>query len=88
MQFFHFFPLLSLAIGLPIAFGILVLLSSAYFKPACVRWLALLGAGLSFAVTLPLATYFNAQTAALQFVERIQWIERFNASYYLGVDGI
>lgn len=88
MQSFQSFPFLSLAIGLPLAFGVLVLISSAYLKPACVRWLALLGASLSFVVTLPLIMYFNAQTAALQFVERVNWIERFNVSYYLGIDGI
>jgi NADH-quinone oxidoreductase subunit M len=27
-------------------------------------------------------------TAAMQFVEKSMWIERFNVNYHLGVDGI
>jgi hypothetical protein len=28
------------------------------------------------------------RTAAMQFVENLSWIERFNIHYHLGVDGI
>jgi NADH-quinone oxidoreductase subunit M len=53
-----------------------------------VRWLALVGAVLSFLVTLPLITGFDTGTAALQFSREAAWIERFNVRYHLGVDGI
>ena len=33
-------------------------------------------------------TGFDSSTAALQFVEQANWIERFNITYHLGVDGI
>jgi NADH-quinone oxidoreductase subunit M len=39
-------------------------------------------------VTIPLATGFDAATADLQFVEKAVWIERLNAHYHLGIDGI
>ena len=39
-------------------------------------------------MTLPLITRFDKTTAAMQFVEKSSWIERFHISYYLGVDGI
>jgi hypothetical protein len=39
-------------------------------------------------VTLPLYSSFDAAQAGLQFVERAMWIERLNAHYHLGVDGL
>jgi NADH-quinone oxidoreductase subunit M len=53
-----------------------------------VRWIALLGAVVSFLVTLPLYGHFDTTTAAMQFTENSVWIERFNVKYHLGVDGI
>jgi len=53
-----------------------------------VRWVALIGALLGLAVTVPLYTGFEVGSAAMQFVERAPWIERFNVHYHLGVDGI
>ena len=38
------------------------------------RWLALAGALAGFLVTIPLYTHFNAQSAAMQFVEFTPWI--------------
>ncbi|MDQ2780350.1 MAG: NADH-quinone oxidoreductase subunit M, partial [Pseudomonadota bacterium] len=49
---------------------------------------ALVGAISSFLVTLPLITRFDTSTAAMQFVEKFSWIERFNVNYHLGVDGL
>ena len=81
-------PLLSLAIWLPVASGILLLALGRDDRADAVRWSALVAALLSFAVTIPLVTGFNTSTAALQFVERHFWIERFDAYYLLGVDGL
>jgi NADH-quinone oxidoreductase subunit M len=39
-------------------------------------------------VTLPIVMHFDNGTAAMQFVEKAHWIERFNVFYHLGVDGI
>jgi len=57
-------------------------------RPQLLRWLALIGSLLGFAVTIPLWTRFNLDTSAMQFVELRPWIERFNIHYHLGVDGI
>jgi NADH-quinone oxidoreductase subunit M len=84
----HTFPILSIAIWLPVLFGLLVLAIGSDRNPAPARWLALIGSLLSFIVTIPLFTSFDPGTADLQFVENVQWIERFNISYHLGVDGI
>jgi len=80
--------LLSLAIWLPIACGLLLLALGRDEQAGAVRWLALVAAVLSFVVTLPLITGFDTSTAAMQFVEKQVWIERFNVMYHLGVDGI
>ncbi|MFD2753043.1 NADH-quinone oxidoreductase subunit M [Comamonas terrae] len=80
--------LLSLAIWVPIAFGIFLLALSREGQAGAVRWMALLGALLGFAVTIPVMTGFDTTTASMQFVENALWIERFNIHYHLGVDGI
>jgi NADH-quinone oxidoreductase subunit M len=80
--------LLSVAIWLPIAFGVLLLAIGRDERAGMVRMTALLGAIASFLVTLPLATSFKLGTAQMQFVEKLPWIERFNVNYHLGVDGL
>ena len=79
---------LSFAIWLPIFFGVLVLASGSDRNPGYVRWMSLIGSLISFVITLPLITRFDKATAAMQFVEKSSWIERFHINYYLGVDGI
>jgi len=80
--------LLSLAIWTPIAFGIVLLALGRDEQAPMVRWVALIGALVSFLVTLPLYGRFDTSTAAMQFVENVPWIERFNVNYHLGLDGI
>ena len=79
---------LSLSIWLPILFGVLLLAFGRDSQAGIVRWAALAAALISFAVTLPLIAGFDNGTAAMQFVERFDWIERFNVHYYLGIDGL
>ncbi len=80
--------LLSLAIWLPVAFGVLLLATGRDQNAGVSRMLALVGAVVSFAVTLPVVSGFDNATAAMQFVEKLAWIERFNMHYHLGVDGL
>jgi NADH-quinone oxidoreductase subunit M len=80
--------LLSLSIWIPIAFGVLLLAIGNDRYAALVRLIALVGSLVSFAVTLPLIFGFDNRTAALQFVEKSPWIDRFNVFYHLGVDGL
>jgi NADH-quinone oxidoreductase subunit M len=80
--------LLSLAIWVPIAFGVLLLAIGRDEHARVVRWIALIGALIGFLVTLPMYEGFQLGTAAMQFVEKAAWIERFNVFYHLGVDGI
>jgi NADH-quinone oxidoreductase subunit M len=80
--------LLSLAIWTPIIFGVVLLALGNDSQARAVRWIALIGAVVSFLVTLPLYSGFKLDTSAMQFVETGSWIQRFNVNYYLGVDGI
>ena len=82
------FPLLSLAIWCPIAFGIFVLAFGRNENPGMARGMSLTGAIVSFAVTLPLVTNFNNAAHGMQFVEKHAWIERLNIFYQLGIDGL
>jgi len=84
----HSFPILSTAIWLPIVFGLAVLAIGSDKNPGAARWLALIGSILGLLVTLPLISGFDSSSAALQFVEQANWIERFHITYHLGVDGI
>ena len=80
--------LLSLAIWTPIAFGVVLLALGRDDQARSVRWVALIGAVVSFLVTLPLYFEFKLGTAAMQFVENAPWISRFNVNYHVGLDGI
>ncbi len=82
------FPLLSLAIWLPIAFGIFVLAFGRDDSPNVARTVSLIGSIASFLVTLPLVTQFNNAAHGMQFVEKFKWIDIFNINYSLGVDGL
>ena len=82
------FPLLSLAIWCPVAFGILVLVLGRDDRPSRARSLALIGSIISFLVTVPLMQQFDNAAHGMQFVEKLQWIERFHINYFLGIDGI
>jgi NADH-quinone oxidoreductase subunit M len=82
------FPYLSLAIWLPIAFGLFIFAFGRDDNPGLVRGVALLGSIVSFLVTLPLIQHFDKTAHGMQFVEKAAWIERFNVNYFLGIDGI
>ena len=79
---------LSLAIWTPIVFGAISLLLGRQGQQNLVRWFALIGSLVALAVTVPVVAGFRTGTAAMQFVERHDWVERFNIHYHLGVDGL
>ncbi|MCX7187772.1 MAG: NADH-quinone oxidoreductase subunit M [Proteobacteria bacterium] len=82
------FPLLSLAVWLPILFGVLVLATGNDRNASLARIIALVGAVLGFLVTIPLYVDFDKAQIAMQFVELQDWIPYYNIHYHLGVDGI
>ncbi|NLP33533.1 MAG: NADH-quinone oxidoreductase subunit M [Oligella ureolytica] len=82
------FPWLSLSIFVPIIAGIFVLVFGHDDRAEYTKKMALVGAIVSFLVTLPLLIGFDSTTAEMQFVESVRWISAFNAHYHLGIDGI
>ena len=86
-QLSTFPPYLSLAIWLPILFGVLVLAVGRDKNAGMVRMLSLVGAVVSLLPTIPLITNFDNAAHGMQFFEQAAWIERFNIFYRLGVDG-
>ena len=82
------FPLLSLAIWTPVAFGLLVLAIGRDENPNPARVLSLIGALVSFVVTMPLFMHFDNAFHGMQFVENVPWIDRFSIRYSLGIDGL
>ena len=79
---------LSLAIWVPIVFGVAVLALGNDRNPAPARWTALAGSILGLLVCVPLWTGFDLRSGGMQFEEMAPWIARFNVNYHLGVDGI
>jgi NADH-quinone oxidoreductase subunit M len=82
--------LLSLVIWLPIAGGVLVLLTGDDKNAPLARWISLGVSLTAFVVSIPLYTNFDNATASMQFVEKgaTPWIAAFNVYYHLGIDGI
>ncbi len=85
--------ILSLLIWVPIAGGVAVLVlgddgDAASARAGQMRWLSLAMSLLTFVISIFLFTGFDTETAAMQFVEYVPWIETFNVDYHLGVDGI
>lgn len=81
-------PVISVAIWLPIIFGVLVLATGGDKNAPLARIIAMVGSVLGFLVTIPLYTGFQRDTSDMQFVELHDWIARFHIHYHLGVDGI
>ncbi|OGA50481.1 MAG: NADH-quinone oxidoreductase subunit M [Betaproteobacteria bacterium RIFCSPLOWO2_12_FULL_62_58] len=82
------FPLLSLAIWVPIVAGVLILITGSDRNAQAARLIALAGSILGFLVTLPLYFGFDPAASGFQFMEITPWIESFNVNYHLGIDGI
>ena len=77
--------ILSVIIFLPLLAVALLLFVRKRLGP---RWITLVAMVADFILTIPLLLRFDKGTAAMQFVERGEWIPSLNIEYYLGVDGI
>lgn len=82
------FPLLSVAIWLPILAGIALVFSDRVGSAKTLRWAALGASLVGFLVTIPVFASFDIAHAGMQFVEKREWIPQFGIHYSLGVDGL
>ena len=84
-------PLLSLTIAMPL-FGALIIAWIRDEDEAIVarntRNVALWTSMITFVLSLFLWTGFDSSTPEFQFVERSPWIEGYDISFHLGIDGI
>ncbi len=80
-------PLLSLLIWIPIAAAVAILAIGNRIE-SLVRPLALIATVVSLVLSIFLYVGFDNTTAAMQFVERMVWIEAFDIHYHLGIDGL
>ena len=85
---FSEFPFLSLVVWVPILGGVWVLLLGEENGARNARFAALVVSVVAFLLSLPLYADFEAGVAAMQFVEKAEWIPAFRIHYHLGVDGI
>jgi len=81
------YPILSTLIWLPIIAGVIVLFAGRN-NPTLAKWVSLGAAIVTFLLSLPLWFAFDRSTAAMQFVEKIDWIPTYHIQYFLGVDGL
>jgi NADH-quinone oxidoreductase subunit M len=79
-------PILSILIFFPVA-GIVFLLFLNKENKRGLKIATMAIALAEFCFSLPLWFSFNGQTAAMQFVERRDWLPTYGISYYVGVDG-
>lgn len=77
--------LLTLVTFLPIFFALIL-----WFTPSerHIRIAALIMSIIEFLVSLLLLVKFDSTTAALQFVEKVPWVESLGISYFMALDGI
>ncbi|WP_244147378.1 complex I subunit 4 family protein [Desulfovermiculus halophilus] len=79
------FPLLSTLIFFPLlGAGILFFLRS----DTAVRVFTLAVGLIECLLAVPMAVGFDTSTARFQMVEKAEWIQSWNISYFLGIDGI
>jgi NADH-quinone oxidoreductase subunit M len=77
--------MLSLLVFLPVFFALVI---TIWPQKTSVRHLALGFSLIEFLVSLLMLQKFDSNTAALQMVEKVSWIDRFGISYFMGIDGI
>jgi NADH-quinone oxidoreductase subunit M len=91
MDFSH--SLLSILVWLPIIGGIVLLAigddeDTTSSRSSTMRIVALGMSLLTLVLSIGLYMWFDNDTGAMQFVERVSWIPALDVWYYLGVDGI
>ena len=85
--------LLSILIWLPVAGGLAVLAigddgDASSARAAAMRVTTLVTSLLTLLLSMLLYQRFDTAATAMQFVERIAWVDAIDAWYYLGIDGI
>ena len=80
-------PLLTILIAVPALTAVLIAAAPSR-SPAALRWTALAGTTLTFALSLLLLVRFTAGDAGFQLGESVAWIPQWGVTYRLGIDGV
>ncbi len=80
-------PILSILIFLPLV-GVILIMMLDRENQWVIKGTAMAFALVEFIVSLPLWFGFDSATAAMQFVERYDWLPTYGISYFIGLDGI
>ena len=81
------FPYLS-AIMLAPGVGLLIILFLPHDNQRAVRWVSVLSAGVSLALSIVIYLTYDRGLGGFQFVEKVPWVPSLGISHHLGVDGI
>ncbi|MBI5788524.1 MAG: NADH-quinone oxidoreductase subunit M [Candidatus Schekmanbacteria bacterium] len=81
------YPILSMIVFLPLL-GILGMFFIPRHKEEIIRRYTFGVMFLDLILVVKLFAYFDSNTAQMQFVEQIPWIDLLGVSYHLGIDGI
>jgi len=80
--------ILTLILFLPTITALLMLVFVPKEEENLIRWVALLGSGVTLILSLVLWFQFDPNGPQWQFQTQVDWYPTINASYHLGVDGI
>ncbi|HCF48797.1 MAG TPA: NADH-quinone oxidoreductase subunit M, partial [Syntrophomonas sp.] len=83
----HSFPILSLALLIPVFGAVGIMLMPAERKTS-IKYIAAASSFISLLLSLMVFFGFDRGQAGMQFVESIPWVRDLGVSYALGVDGI
>jgi NADH-quinone oxidoreductase subunit M len=68
--------------------GMVVVLFLPRERPNLVRWTSAIASAIPLVLSIWLFANFDRTSTLPQFVEKANWISRFNISYFMGIDGI
>lgn len=68
--------------------GIAILLCLKEEQRFLIRAVALVAAGISFALSIYTFAGYDKQLGGIQFVEKYEWVRAFGISYFVGVEGM
>ena len=80
--------MLSALIWIPVVGALIIVALPATVEASRVRQAAIVLSAIVLAVTIAIATQFDALNIGMQFQESIPWLDSLGLSYRLGVDGL
>lgn len=80
--------MLSALIWIPVLGALIIAVLPAAVEASRIRQVALMFGSIALALTIALATQFDALSIGMQFQENIPWLDSLGLTYRLGVDGL